>query len=85
MAAGAMEEVSALLALGLDPSLPVMRAVGVGPLTDYLNGALSKEAAIELAQRDTRRLAKRQLTFFKNQLPQWPIIEDVETAAAHLL
>ena len=38
MAGGALEEVRALVALGLDPDLPVMRALGVRPLAEFLGG-----------------------------------------------
>ena len=65
---GAMEEVSALLALDLDPDLPVMRAIGVPEIKAYLDGMLSKEEMIASAQQATRRYAKRQLTWLRNQI-----------------
>ena len=40
LAAGALEEVRALLALGLSTELPIMRALGVAPLAAHLEGAL---------------------------------------------
>jgi len=67
IAAGAVEEVAALLARGLPADLPVMRAIGVAPLAAYIRGDLALEeakAAIALA---TRRYAKRQRTWFRNQ------------------
>jgi tRNA dimethylallyltransferase len=67
--AGALEEVRALHALGLDPSLPAMKAVGVRELGRYLAGKASLADAIAAAQSATRRYAKRQQTWFRHQLP----------------
>ena len=64
--AGALEEVEALLARKLDPKLPIMKAVGVPQIADYLAGNCSKKEAIEEAQKQSRRYAKRQFTFFRN-------------------
>jgi tRNA dimethylallyltransferase len=66
---GALEEVQALVARGLDPSLPVMKAVGVRELAACLAGALPLAEAVALAQRETRRYAKRQTTWFRHQTP----------------
>lgn len=65
--AGAVEEVEALLAMGLDPDLPVMKAIGVREFGGYLRGELSLEAAVSMAQQETRRYAKRQLTWLRHQ------------------
>ena len=70
--AGALEEVRTLMDRGLDPALPAMKAVGVRELARHLDGELSLEAAVALAQQETRRYAKRQLTWFRNQTPDWP-------------
>ena len=67
--AGALDEVRALLALDLDPGLPVMKALGVPELTAHLRGALSLEAAVAAARQATRRYAKRQFTWLRTQLP----------------
>ena len=69
VAAGAVAEVEALLALGLDPDLPAMRALGVRELAGYLRGESGLEEAVEQAQRATRRYAKRQSTWFRHQIP----------------
>lgn len=70
---GAVEEVAALLARGLDPSLPVMRAIGVSEIAGYLRGETSLEAAGERGAQATRNYAKRQYTWFRNQPPShWP-------------
>ena len=70
MAAGAEEEVRALLARGLDPALPAMKAVGVRELGAFLAGRLSREEAIAAARQATRRYAKRQYTWFRHQMPE---------------
>ena len=70
--AGALEEVARLAARGLDPMLPAMKALGVAPLAAHLRGETSLDAALAQARQDTRRYAKRQLTWFRNQTPDWP-------------
>ncbi len=69
--AGALDEVAALKARGLDPSLPAMRAHGVPHLIAYLDGQLTLAEAILRSQLDTRRYAKRQFTFARHQLPSF--------------
>lgn len=70
VAAGALEEVRALAARGLAPDLPVMKAVGVGPLLAHLEGHLGLEAAVEAALVQTRQFAKRQLTWLRHRLAE---------------
>ncbi|HEX3407361.1 MAG TPA: tRNA (adenosine(37)-N6)-dimethylallyltransferase MiaA [Caulobacteraceae bacterium] len=72
--AGAIEEVRALAARGLDPALPAMKAVGVREIIAYLEGRASRDAALARSQQETRRYAKRQLTWFRGQAPDWPRI-----------
>ncbi|QZD95174.1 tRNA (adenosine(37)-N6)-dimethylallyltransferase MiaA [Qipengyuania gelatinilytica] len=70
---GAIEEVEALIARNLDPSLPVMRAIGVPEISALLQGELSRDQAIVAGQTATRRYAKRQYTWFRHQPPgSWP-------------
>lgn len=64
MAAGALAEVAALRDRKLSPQLPVMKALGVPPLLRHLAGELSLADAVSAAKTDTRRYAKRQLTWF---------------------
>jgi tRNA dimethylallyltransferase len=66
LADGAVEEVRALLALGLDPSLPVMRAHGVPELAAYQRGFLSLEAATRRVELVTGQYTKRQATWFRH-------------------
>jgi tRNA dimethylallyltransferase len=69
MEEGAVEEVRALAARGLDPALPAMRAHGVPGLIAWLNGEAACEAAVVRGKADTRHYAKRQFTFARQQLP----------------
>ena len=64
---GALEEVRALLGLGLDPALPVMKALGVPELAAHLRDGLALDAAVSQAQQATRRYAKRQMTWLRTQ------------------
>ncbi len=66
--AGALDEVRGLLALRLDPSLPVMKAVGVGQLARVLASEASLDEAIAAAQQETRHYAKRQMTWIRHQM-----------------
>ena len=72
---GAIEEVRALLALGVHPDLPVMKAIGVRELRDHLAGKISLEEATAAIKTETRRYAKRQMTWFRNQMGDWRTIE----------
>jgi tRNA dimethylallyltransferase len=64
---GALEELRRLRKRGLDPRLPVMRALGVRELGRHLDGALSLDAAVARAQQATRNYAKRQMTWLRTQ------------------
>ena len=72
LAAGALEEVRALAARRLDPLLPAMKAHGVPWLIRHLAGEMSLAEAAEAGKRDTRHYAKRQFTWFRHQLGDWP-------------
>jgi tRNA dimethylallyltransferase len=69
---GALEEVRALAARELNPLLPAMKAHGVPWLIRHLRGELSLVEAAEGSIMDTRRYAKRQLTWFRGQMKDWP-------------
>ena len=66
LAAGALEE--AVTVLAQDPALPGMKALGVRPLLSHLRGEICLEEAVRRAKRDSRRYAKRQLTWMRHQL-----------------
>ena len=63
---GALEEVRALLALGLDPALPAMRAHGVPELAAYLRGEITLAEAQRRAVLATGQYTKRQATWFRH-------------------
>jgi tRNA dimethylallyltransferase len=66
--AGALNEAEELLARGLDPALPALKALGVPELMRHLRGETPLPEAIAAAQLSTRRYAKRQMTWFRHQL-----------------
>ena len=65
---GAIEEMRALLALDLDPALPLMRAHGVRELSAYLRGELTLEAAGRRIELVTGQYTKRQATWFRHHV-----------------
>jgi tRNA dimethylallyltransferase len=65
---GALDEVRRLTAMGLDPALPAMKALGVKELSRYLFENNGLEEALAGAQQATRNYAKRQMTWFRNQI-----------------
>ena len=85
---GAVGEVRALLDLGLDPGRPAMRAHGVRELAAYLSGAVSREEAVAKAKTESRRYAKRQMTWLRRFMSDWQWFPDaasaIEAAAAML-
>jgi tRNA dimethylallyltransferase len=72
IAAGALEEVRQLAARKLDPLLPAMKAHGVPWLIRHLAGEITLEQAAYHAKLDTRHYGKRQFTWFRHQLGDWP-------------
>lgn len=78
---GALEEVRAFAARGLDPTLPAMKAHGAPALMAHLRGELSLADAGAIAKRDTRRYAKRQFTWMAGQMMDWTRVEEVKLEA----
>ena len=70
MAAGALDEVRALLALDLAPDRPLLKALGVPELAQHIAGTLGLAEAVAAAQAATRRYAKRQTTWLRTQTPK---------------
>jgi tRNA dimethylallyltransferase len=68
MQSGAVEEVEALLALDLPGNATVMKAIGVTQIAEMLAGRMSQADVIEKAAAATRQYAKRQMTWFRNQM-----------------
>jgi tRNA dimethylallyltransferase len=73
---GALKEVAALDAMGLDPELPVMKAIGVRELVAHLHGDTSLDEAVAAVKTETRRYAKRQMTWFRGQMREWQWVKD---------
>ncbi len=79
---GAVEEVRNLLDLELDPGLPAMRAHGVRELAAFLSGAVSRGEAVAKAKTESRRYAKRQMTWARRFMTDWEWFPDLATAIA---
>ena len=77
---GAIDEVRALVALQLNSGLPAMRAHGVRELGAYLAGTVTLEEAVTKAKTETRRYAKRQMTWLKRFMTDWEWVPDGDTA-----
>jgi tRNA dimethylallyltransferase len=75
IAAGGLAEAAALSARRLDADLPAMKAVGVPELLRHLRGEIALAEASVLAQRATRRYAKRQMTWFRHQMRPDLVVE----------
>jgi tRNA dimethylallyltransferase len=71
---GALKEVENLLAQNIKAESPILKAVGVPELADYLKGLVSLDQAIALGQQSTRRYAKRQTTWFTRQVPEAEVV-----------
>jgi len=63
--AGLVDEVRGLLERGYDPSLPSMQGLGYKEIVAYLQGRADLNDATQQLRRNTRRLAKRQYTWFR--------------------
>jgi tRNA dimethylallyltransferase len=67
---GAVEEVEALLAQMPPPEVPAMKAIGVPQIAAMLRGEMSRADVVEKASAATRQYAKRQMTWFRNQMDE---------------
>lgn len=81
---GWVEEVKNLLARGYTPNLKPFQALGYKQIISYLHGQIDFRAAVDLIKKETRKYAKRQITWFKADpeinwysasLENWPHIE----------
>jgi len=80
MQEGVAEEVRRLIALRLEPGLPAMRAHGVRELATYLVGAVSRQEAVAKAKTESRRYAKRQMTWLRRFMADWEWVPDARAA-----
>jgi tRNA dimethylallyltransferase len=77
---GLVEETERLLEKGLRANRTAMQAIGYKEVVAYLDGECSLEEAKKLLKRNSRRYAKRQLTWFrKDDRIQWYNVEDYAT------
>ena len=75
---GLVEEVEELMKKGLTSENQSMKAIGYRQILSYLEGDISKEDAIKLIKRDSRRYAKRQYTWFKRyDFSKWIDVENM--------
>ncbi len=65
MCAGLLEEARRLYDRQLDRSLPAMKSIGYAQLFEYFDGLTTLSDAVDAIKRDTRRFAKRQMTWFR--------------------
>ncbi|NNU56228.1 tRNA (adenosine(37)-N6)-dimethylallyltransferase MiaA [Rhizobium indigoferae] len=65
---GAEDEVRTLLALDLPAEAPVMKAIGVSQITAMVRGEMTRDEVLEKGAAATRQYAKRQMTWFRNQM-----------------
>jgi tRNA dimethylallyltransferase len=70
---GALDEVRVIQ--HLDPTLPMMRAIGVSELLAHLKGEITMDQAIVDAKTATRNFIKRQLTWWRGQMRNWSLLE----------
>ena len=67
---GAEDEVRALLALDLPPEMPAMKAIGVSQIAAMIRGDMTRGEVLETGAAATRQYAKRQMTWFRNQMDE---------------
>lgn len=82
---GLVDEVRRLLSMGYGKELVSMQALGYKEIIAYLEGRYTYEEAIELLKRDTRRFAKRQLSWFRHMKDiHWVDVSNLANFSAHL-
>ena len=69
--AGALEEACSVKERHYPDRAPMLKAIGLSHLLSHLDGECDLDDAIEIAKRDSRRLAKRQMTWFRNRCSDW--------------
>lgn len=77
-AGGALDEAETMAALGLAADKSAMKALGLKELIAFQHGAMTAEEACMHAQQQTRRYAKRQMTWFRNQMTDWHFLNEQE-------
>ncbi len=80
-AGGLVEETRALLDGGLPPDASALSSIGYAEAVRELRGEITREKAIELTKRATKRLARRQRQWFRRQDPRIVWADGPEAAA----
>jgi tRNA dimethylallyltransferase len=83
--AGALAEARHLRGKNLAHELPAMKALGVRPLLRHVEGTLGLSQALEQTVIESRRYAKRQMTWFRNQFPDWEFVAAEPDPTPHVL
>jgi len=76
--AGFVDEVRGLLDRGVPPDAPAMSSIGYAEIVRHLQGEISLDEAIELTKRATRRLARRQMQWFRRDDPRITWVRDAD-------
>lgn len=77
---GALDEVAAMMGRDIPEGAPALKTLGAPHLMAHLRGELALEEAVTLSQADSRQYAKRQRTWFRNQMADWTRIPAGEQA-----
>ncbi len=84
-AAGLVKEVEGLLARGVPPDAPAFKGLGYKQVLSFLRSEISLDEARDLVKRETRRFAKRQMTWFRKMSDiAWFSPEDTAALEAHV-
>lgn len=73
---GGLDEARAVHGHNYPARAPMLKAIGLSHLLSYLDGECDLENAVDTAKRDTRRLAKRQMTWFRNRCSEWTVLNN---------
>ncbi|NBV07225.1 MAG: tRNA (adenosine(37)-N6)-dimethylallyltransferase MiaA [Proteobacteria bacterium] len=77
---GAIDEVKNLVNQGVNDEMQITKTLGFFEINNFLNQKISREKMLELATQKTRNYAKRQITWFRHQLPQKLVFTDFVSA-----
>ena len=83
--AGALMEVETLVVRNLPDDLPAMRAIGVPELAAHLHGEQTLDEAVEKAKTNSRRYAKRQMTWIRGQMADWTMFTEPDDLISQCL
>ena len=81
---GAIDEVKSFMNHVSIETLPIAKTLGFIEIVDFLNERISYEEAIKIASQKTRNYAKRQLTWFRHQLPNKLVFSESQAALSYL-